>query len=202
LTLDDGEEERPHRDNLFKADYKKVGIACGPHKSEYQMCVMDFAYDFVPLGEENNEEPLPEEDNKHLHEKVAAGNSNQYNQNHHNQQPQQHYQNNINPPLENSVNQNPSKQFTGGNNNYNNKNQSPIVNVNIEAQNKPNIASVASSQQNIQPIINTSVNEISQINSKKKVVSKYVEVITKVVLTYEDGSKKETVEKQDHTENY
>lgn len=48
LTLDDGEEERPHRDNLFKADYRKIGIACGPHKTEYQMCVMDFAYDFVP----------------------------------------------------------------------------------------------------------------------------------------------------------
>ena len=26
LTLDDGEEERPHRDNLFKNDYKKIGI--------------------------------------------------------------------------------------------------------------------------------------------------------------------------------
>lgn len=48
LTLDDGEEERPHRDNLFKSDYKKIGIACGSHKSEYQMCVMDFAFDFQP----------------------------------------------------------------------------------------------------------------------------------------------------------
>ena len=50
LTLDDGEEERPHRENLFKADYQKVGIACGPHKTEFQMCVMDFAYDFQPLN--------------------------------------------------------------------------------------------------------------------------------------------------------
>lgn len=49
LTLDDGEEERPHRDNLFKSDYRKIGIACGTHKTEYQMCVMDFAYDFLPL---------------------------------------------------------------------------------------------------------------------------------------------------------
>lgn len=54
LTLDDGEEDRPHRDNLFKSDYRKVGIACGPHKTEYQMCVMDFAYDFVP---HNNDQP-------------------------------------------------------------------------------------------------------------------------------------------------
>ena len=49
LTLDDGEEERPHRDNLFKNDYKKIGIACGPHQTEFQMCVMDLAYDFMIL---------------------------------------------------------------------------------------------------------------------------------------------------------
>ena len=53
LTLDDGEQQRPHRDNLFKADYKKVGIACGPHKSEFQMCVMDFAFDFIPKNSNN-----------------------------------------------------------------------------------------------------------------------------------------------------
>ena len=51
LTLDDGEEERPHRENLFKQDYQKVGIACGPHKTEFQMCVMDFAFDFQPLND-------------------------------------------------------------------------------------------------------------------------------------------------------
>lgn len=52
LTLDDGESQRPHRDNLFKSDYHKVGIACGPHKTEFQMCVMDFAYDFSPLDDD------------------------------------------------------------------------------------------------------------------------------------------------------
>ena len=36
LTLDDGEEERPHRDNLFKNDYRKIGIACGPHQTEFE----------------------------------------------------------------------------------------------------------------------------------------------------------------------
>ena len=54
LTLDDGEESRPHRDNLFKSEYHKVGIACGPHKTEFQMCVMDFAYDFLPLGDKGD----------------------------------------------------------------------------------------------------------------------------------------------------
>ena len=46
LTLDDGEEQRPHRENLFKEDFQKVGIACGPHETEFQMCVMDFAFNF------------------------------------------------------------------------------------------------------------------------------------------------------------
>ena len=32
---------------------KKIGIACGPHQSEFQMCVMDFAYDFLPLKQSN-----------------------------------------------------------------------------------------------------------------------------------------------------
>ena len=51
LTLDDGEEQRPHRENLFKDDFKKVGIACGPHETEFQMCVMDFAFDFRGVNE-------------------------------------------------------------------------------------------------------------------------------------------------------
>ena len=50
LTLDDGEEERPHRETLFNKDFQKIGIACGPHETEYKMCVMDFAYDFIPLN--------------------------------------------------------------------------------------------------------------------------------------------------------
>ena len=50
LTLDDGEEERPHRENMFQNDYHKVGIACGPHKTEFCLCVMDFADDFIPLN--------------------------------------------------------------------------------------------------------------------------------------------------------
>ena len=58
LTLDDGEEQRPHRENLFKDDFKKVGIACGPHETEFQMCVMDFAYDFQNKKYMNNQSPV------------------------------------------------------------------------------------------------------------------------------------------------
>ena len=63
LTLDDGEEERPHRENLFKSEYKKIGIACGPHQTEFQMCVMDLAYDFIPKGQEQEHEQEPEPEN-------------------------------------------------------------------------------------------------------------------------------------------
>ena len=55
LTLDDGEEQRPHRENIFKDDFKKIGIACGPHETEFQMCVMDFAYDFQGLNDVDKE---------------------------------------------------------------------------------------------------------------------------------------------------
>ena len=58
LTLDDGEDQRPHRENLFKEDYHKVGIACGPHETEFQMCVMDFAFDFQPLDAGRNNEEI------------------------------------------------------------------------------------------------------------------------------------------------
>lgn len=56
LTIDDGEEGRPHRENLFSQEYRKVGIACGAHKSEYEMCVMDFAYDFFPPNQKNSKD--------------------------------------------------------------------------------------------------------------------------------------------------
>ena len=48
MALDDGEVERPLRENLFNSEYKKIGIACGAHKTEYEMCVMDFAAEFFP----------------------------------------------------------------------------------------------------------------------------------------------------------
>ena len=69
LTLDDGEEERPHRENLFKAEYKKIGIACGPHQTEFQMCVMDLAYDFIPKGQEQEHEPEPEPEQENINNK-------------------------------------------------------------------------------------------------------------------------------------
>ena len=58
MNLIDGQEERPHRENLFKKDYQKVGIACGQHKTEFQMNIMDFAYDFRPNDAVNNQNEM------------------------------------------------------------------------------------------------------------------------------------------------
>ena len=46
LIVDDGVPGRGHRTNIFKADYRTVGIAIGPHKTFRNMCVMDFADQF------------------------------------------------------------------------------------------------------------------------------------------------------------
>jgi uncharacterized protein YkwD len=65
LTLDDGEQDRPHRENLFKSDYLKIGIACGPHKTEIHLCVMDFAYDFLPFNTKSHKQDnLPKKEEK------------------------------------------------------------------------------------------------------------------------------------------
>ena len=76
LTLDDGEEQRPHRENLFKDDYKKVGIACGPHETEFQMCVMDFALDFQPLNNQRNNNMRQAEMNAQMNRDNMMNNQN------------------------------------------------------------------------------------------------------------------------------
>ena len=72
LTLDDGVEERPHRENIFSQEYRKVGIACGPHSTEFHMCVMDFASEFVPIEKSSNikEELNIKKDNTNIKEKM------------------------------------------------------------------------------------------------------------------------------------
>jgi uncharacterized protein YkwD len=47
LLIDDGVPDRGHRKKLFSAKFRVVGIACGPHKVYRQMCVLDFAGEFV-----------------------------------------------------------------------------------------------------------------------------------------------------------
>ena len=168
LTLDDGEEERPHRENLFKSDYQKVGIACGPHKTEFQMCVMDFAYDFKPLNSGN-------EMKIQMNKEDMVNNSN----------------------------------FANQNNNPNN--QSPLVKINVDGddfKSKEMNMNQQLMQNNINPTVmqsNQGNNELDQIilnttnvMNNLKVLSKKVEIVTKVTYTYEDGSTKVVTQNETH----
>ena len=176
LTLDDGEEERPHRENLFKQDYQKVGIACGPHKTEFQMCVMDFAYDFQPLNAGN-------EMNVNMKREDMMNNSNFANPNN---------QNNPN-------NQSPLVKLSLENDDFKNKelmNQQLVSkNVGINNQMQPNIP-----QNNFGG--NNEVDQLTRdtmnLMNNLKVISKKVEIITKITYTYEDGSTKVVTQNETH----
>ena len=161
LTLDDGEEERPHRENLFKSDYQKVGIACGPHKTEFQMCVMDFAYDFKP--------------------KIAP-----------NELQNQNYQNNRNKPLENLTNY-----VDNDNNNEGVNNKNMYIQQLDQNENMNNPAIVQHNQGTGNELDQIIMNTTNIINNLK-VVSKKVEIITKVTYTYADGSTKVVTQNEMH----
>ena len=174
LTLDDGEEERPHRENLFKQDYQKVGIACGPHKTEFQMCVMDFAFDFQPLNSGN-------EMKINMNREDMMNNSNYVNQNN---------QNNPN-------NQSPLVKLSLENDDFKSK---ELLNQQLALNNAGNNNQIGVGQINL-----GGNNEIEQLTmdtmnlmNNLKVVSRKVEIITKVTYTYEDGSTKVVTQNESH----
>jgi hypothetical protein len=175
LTLDDGEEERPHRENLFKQDYQKVGIACGPHKTEFQMCVMDFAFDFQPL------QPV----NQNLN---AAGNEMKINMNKEDMMNNSNYVNQNNPN-----NQSPLVKLSLENDDFKNKelmNQQLVSNIN------PAVAQV--SKGGAGNDLDQLVRDTTNIMQNLKIVSKKVEIVTKVTYTYEDGSTKVVTQNEYH----
>ena len=196
LTLDDGEEQRPHRENLFKEDYHKVGIACGPHETEFQMCVMDFAFDFQPLNAGRNNINVPIEDNRNRDRDID-----------------------IKMNREDMMN-NSNMVTKGGEKNPNN--QSPVVKLSLEnddlINNNMNLMANAQKtnqinqinqpqQQQIQlqakggdEIGQLMMDTINTINSLK-IVKKKVEIITKVTYTYEDGSTKVVTQNESHEFN-
>ena len=180
LTLDDGEDQRPHRENLFKEDYHKVGIACGPHESEFQMCVMDFAFDFQPLDAGRNNEEIADtrgnnkmnQDDMINNQKVAtkSGDKNP---------------NNESPVVKLSLENDDLK-----NNNLNLP--SNVANANPMIQPQPQMQ-VNNGDEIGQLMLNT----INAINSLK-VMKKKVEIVTKITYTYEDGSTRVVTQNESH----
>ena len=187
LTLDDGEEERPHRDNLFKNDYKKIGIACGPHQTEFQMCVMDLAYDFIPKNQEKGNMNM----NNNVQNKMEANmNNNNINQN------DNVRDNEMN--ANEAVNHSPYVKLSLENDDYKNyqamdeeaKRRGMMENKNV-AMTQSN--SIGGSE------IDQLTQQVQVINANKKIVKKDVEIITKITYTYEDGSTKEINEVKKHS---
>ena len=177
LTLDDGEEERPHRENLFKQDYQKVGIACGPHKTEFQMCVMDFAFDFQPLNAGN-------EMNINMKKEDMMNNPDFANQNNQNIKNNQNNQNKTND-------QQPLAYLPFTNDEVKNKeiiNQQVVPNVNpgVMADNKVN--------NDIDQLVIDTTNIIQNL----KIINKKVEISTKITYTFDDGSTKVVTQNETH----
>ena len=169
LTLDDGEEERPHRENLFKQDYQKVGIACGPHKTEFQMCVMDFAFDFQPLN-------AGKEMQVKMNKEDMMNNSDFANQNN------------------NPNNQSPLVKLSLENDDFKNK---ELLNQQLVS-NAINPAVIQNNQVSVNNDLDQIVKETTNIINNLKVKSKKVEIITKITYTYEDGSTKVVTQNESH----
>ena len=198
LTLDDGEEQRPHRENLFKEDYNKVGIACGPHQTEFQMCVMDFAGDFGTPATNNN---INNMENNNME------NNNMDNNN---------MAMNIKMNKEDMMNSSNYANNNNVNNTKNPNNQSPVVKLSLENDDlKNNLANqnlVENNQnmnmpqnQKVEAVSNGNLNDIDKtlldtidLMNNLRVVSKKVEITTKVTFTYEDGSTRNTTQFQTH----
>ena len=187
LTLDDGEEERPHRDNLFKNDYKKIGIACGPHQSEFQMCVMDMAYDFIPKGQINNNM-----NNNNLNNNQNMNNNNDMNNNFNNEMNANEAVNHS-PYVKLSLDNDDYKNFKAMDEEANRRNMmGNMGNANNAMQNN-NVGGGSEIDQLMQ--------QVKVINQSKKVIKKTVEITTKITYTYEDGSKREVNEIKTHVFN-
>ena len=182
LTLDDGEEQRPHRENLFKEDFQKVGIACGPHETEFQMCVMDFAFNFEPLNK------MPKnvrggEINVKMNREDMMNNSNMVNKD------VEKNPNNQSPVVKLSLEENEIK-------NQNIQRQNNEMNMNNVNQ-QPQYGN-AKPVDEIGQVINDTINTINNT----KIVKRKVEIITKVTYTYEDGSTRTVDQTQTHEFDY
>ena len=181
LTLDDGEEQRPHRENLFKDDYKKVGIACGPHETEFQMCVMDFALDFQPLNNQRNNNMRQAEMNAQMNRDNMMNNQNVATKG------VEKNINNQSPVVKLSIEKEDMKNNIDIQRQNNEENMNTINQQLIQQKPKDEIGQV----------INDTINTLNNT----KVIKKKVEIITTITYTYEDGSTKVITQNQSHEFN-
>ena len=186
LTLDDGEENRPHRENLFKTDYKKIGIACGVHQTEYQMCVMDFAYDFIPKDSNNNNNNNRDYGNNFDEQNRSLQNVNELSL----ARESPNVNNNQSPFVKLSLENDDFKNYR------NNIDEKKLYNEIVNQQNNKNINANQNENE-----FDDLADQVKKFNLNKKVVKRNVEVITKITYVYEDGSTKEVVEKESHVFN-
>jgi len=177
LTLDDGEEQRPHRENLFKEDYHKVGIACGPHETEFQMCVMDFAFDFQPLNNRGNI-------NINMNKEDMMNNSNMVTKT------GDKNPNNQSPIVKLSLNEEIKENNLNIGQNANMNNINNINNLNQQQQSQNQVGGGNE--------INQLMLETMNVINNLKVIKKKVEIITKITYTYEDGSTKVVTQNESH----
>ena len=177
LTLDDGEEQRPHRENLFKEDYHKVGIACGPHETEFQMCVMDFAFDFQPLNNRGNI-------NINMNKEDMMNNSNMVTKT------GDKNPNNQSPIVKLSLNEEIKENNLNIGQNANMNNINNINNMNQQQQSQNQVGGGNE--------INQLMLETMNVINNLKVIKKKVEIITKITYTYEDGSTKVVTQNESH----
>ncbi len=196
LTLDDGETDRPHRENLFKQEYKKLGIACGQHKTEFQLCVMDFALDFLPMETENiYEETLPGNMN------VDVNKNNYFRGSDNNDifkptttvTPESINPNPANTPNTSNTPNTPNVTTPNAIANSNlanpvNRNQNHI-NKNLD-NDYPNFGELANKNIIVEPPHKQLYME------NKSIISKTVEVTTRVIYHYSDGTSKESADKK------
>ena len=177
LTLDDGEEQRPHRENLFKEDYHKVGIACGPHETEFQMCVMDFAFDFQPLNAGIKNPGI----NAGKEIDIKMNKEDMMNSSHMVTKGEEKNPNNQSPVVKLSLENDEVK----NNNLISNDNK-------VNAMNQPQIQ-----VKGLDDIGQLTMDTINAINNLK-VLKRKVEIITKITYTYEDGSTKVVTQNESH----
>ena len=175
---------------MFKNDYKKIGIACGPHQTEFQMCVMDLAYDFIPKNQQKANMNM----NNNVQNKMGVNmNNNNMNQMNQNDNVRDNEMN-----ANEAVNHSPYVKLSLENDDYKNyqamdeeaKRRGMMENKNV-AMTQSN--SIGGSE------IDQLTQQVQVINANKKIVKKEIEIITKITYTYEDGSTKEINEVKKHS---